>query len=128
VGLAGEWERGFQAALAVLVVACPCALGIATPMATTIALSLAIGRGCLVRSARSWRRCRGSCDGIRQKPAPSRWAERSVDYAPAAQPPYRESLRLAAGVEQEVSHPYARAVVAAVLAQASRYRRRTTCA
>ncbi|HMH29801.1 MAG TPA: HAD-IC family P-type ATPase, partial [Steroidobacteraceae bacterium] len=49
-GLAGEWERGFQAALAVLVVACPCALGIATPMATTIALSIAIGRGCLIRS------------------------------------------------------------------------------
>ena len=34
--LAGSWERGGLAALAVLVVACPCAMGIAIPLATTL--------------------------------------------------------------------------------------------
>jgi heavy metal translocating P-type ATPase len=44
-----EWGHGGLAALAVLVVACPCALGIATPMATTISLSRAAARGTLLR-------------------------------------------------------------------------------
>jgi len=39
-----------------------------------------------------------------------------------------ESLRLAAGVEQEVSHPFARAVVAAVGHVASRFPRQSMCA
>ena len=50
-GLSGsDWARGGLAALSVLVVACPCALGIATPMATTIAVTRAAGRGILLRS------------------------------------------------------------------------------
>ena len=49
-GLAGSWATGGSAALSVLVVACPCALGIATPMATTIAIARAARRGTLLRS------------------------------------------------------------------------------
>jgi heavy metal translocating P-type ATPase len=119
-GLAGEWERGFQAALAVLVVACPCALGIATPMATTIALSIAIGRGCLVRSGavlETLSRVRAMAfdkTGTITVGRPQVVAYRpSADAITGAD----ESLRLAAGVEHEVSHPFARAVVAAVLAR-----------
>ena len=48
--LGGDWARGGLAALSVLVVACPCALGIATPMATTIAITRAAGRGIRLRS------------------------------------------------------------------------------
>jgi Cu2+-exporting ATPase len=119
-GLAGEWERGFQAALAVLVVACPCALGIATPMATTIALSVAIGRGCLIRSGavlETLSRVRvvafdktGTVTVGRPQVIEYRASAGAVTGA-------RESLRLAAAVEQEVSHPFARALVEAVLAQ-----------
>jgi Cu2+-exporting ATPase len=118
-GLAGDWERGLQAALAVLVVACPCALGIATPMATTIALSIAIRRGCLVRSGavlETLSRVRaiafdktgtitvGRPQVVQYRPSPGA----STGIA---------GLRLAAGVEQMVSHPFARAIVAAVLAR-----------
>ncbi len=118
-GLAGDWERGFQAALAVLVVACPCALGIATPMATTIALSIAIGRGCLVRSGavlETLSRVRviafdktgtitmGRPQLVAYRPAPGATTETAA-------------MRLAAGVEQMVSHPFAQAIVAAVLAR-----------
>jgi heavy metal translocating P-type ATPase len=119
-GLAGDWERGFQAALAVLVVACPCALGIATPMATTIALSIAIGRGCLVRSGAvleilSQVRVMafdktGTITVGRPQVVEYRASAGAITGAD-------ESLRLAAGVEQEVSHPFARALVEVVLAR-----------
>jgi heavy metal translocating P-type ATPase len=42
--------HGFLNALAILVVACPCALGIATPMATFVALQRAAKEGVLVRA------------------------------------------------------------------------------
>jgi P-type Cu2+ transporter len=119
-GWAGEWARGFQAALAVLVVACPCALGIATPMATTIALFIAIGRGCLVRSGavlETLSRVRVMAfdkTGTITVGRPQLVEYRACEGAGTGA---AESLRLAAGVEQGVSHPFARAIVEAVLAR-----------
>jgi Cu2+-exporting ATPase len=119
-GFTGDWERGFQAALAVLVVACPCALGIATPMATTIALSIAIGRGCLVRSGAVLEALsRIRVMAFDKTGTITLGRPEVVDYRASAGAVMGadESLRLAAGVEHEVSHPFARAVVAAVLAR-----------
>jgi Cu2+-exporting ATPase len=116
-GLAGEWERGFQSALAVLVVACPCALGIATPMATTIALSIAIGRGCLVRSGAVLETLsRVRVVAFDKTGTVTVGRPHVVEYRASADAITGESLRLAAAVEQEVSHPFARALVEAVLA------------
>jgi Cu2+-exporting ATPase len=119
-GLAGDWERGLQSALAVLVGACPCALGIATPMATTIALSMAIGRGCLVRSGAVLE----TLSQVRvvafdKTGTITAGRPQVVEYRASAGAITEtgESLRLAAGVEQEVSHPFARALVEAVLAR-----------
>ena len=119
-GLAGDWERGFQAALAVLVVACPCALGIATPMATTIGLSRAIGRGCLVRSGavlETLSRVRVVAFDKTGTVTTGRPMVREFVSAPAAPVGPDEILMLAAGLEQQVSHPFARAIVASVLAR-----------
>jgi Cu2+-exporting ATPase len=116
-GLWGNWERGFQAALAVLVVACPCALGIATPMATTIALSRAIGRGCLVRSGavlETLSRVRIVAFDKTGTVTVGRPMVGEFICAPDAALSQDETLRLAAGLEQEVSHPFARAIVAFV--------------
>lgn len=46
---AGNPARGGLSALAVLVVACPCTMGIATPLATTLAVARAAGNGVVVR-------------------------------------------------------------------------------
>ena len=119
-GLSGEWGRGFQAALAVLVVACPCALGIATPMATTIALFIAIGRGCLVRSGAVLETLsRVRVMAFDKTGTLTVGRPQVVEYRATAGAitGVDESLSLAAGVEQEVSHPFARAVVGAVLAR-----------
>ncbi|MBX3101359.1 MAG: cation-translocating P-type ATPase [Bacteroidetes bacterium] len=47
----GQWELGLYTALAVLVVSCPCALGLATPVAIKVAVGTAAGKGVLVRHA-----------------------------------------------------------------------------
>ncbi|MEJ6608970.1 MAG: heavy metal translocating P-type ATPase [Paracoccaceae bacterium] len=43
------FSQSMTVSLAVLVVACPCALGLAAPLATTIGISLLAERGCLIR-------------------------------------------------------------------------------
>lgn len=49
-GQRGEWEHGLLAAVAVLVIACPCSLGLATPMALWAAITRAAEEGILIRS------------------------------------------------------------------------------
>ncbi len=52
-------ERAWLSGLSVLVVACPCALGIAVPLANVIALGAAARRGMLIRSAEALERLAG---------------------------------------------------------------------
>lgn len=55
-GMQGEWLVGTQAMISVFVVSCPCALGVAIPLADDLAAS-AVGRlGVFVRTATLWAR------------------------------------------------------------------------
>ncbi len=47
----GEFERALIVGISVIVIACPCALGLATPMATLIGISRAAKRGILFKEA-----------------------------------------------------------------------------
>lgn len=46
----GDMEAGFEAAVAVLVIACPCALGIAVPMSLVVATDVGAKRGIVIRN------------------------------------------------------------------------------
>ena len=112
--LRGQWSEGGIAALSVLVVACPCALGIATPMATTIAIARAARRGTLLRSGSAIE----ALDRVRTVAfdktgtlTRGQAAVRAVRMRPGAGLDEGEVLRLAAAVEAEVNHPFARAIV-----------------
>jgi Cu2+-exporting ATPase len=117
-GLAGSWVRGLQAALSVLVIACPCALGIATPLATTVALLRATTRGTLIRSGavlEALSRVRavafdktGTLTLGRPRFAAFHAAGAAVAVAVIAP---LDALALAAAVESRVNHPFARAIV-----------------
>ncbi|WP_457595324.1 heavy metal translocating P-type ATPase [Hydrogenimonas sp.] len=49
--MGGEFERALVVAISVIVIACPCALGLATPVATLIGINLAARRGVLFKEA-----------------------------------------------------------------------------
>lgn len=122
---AGYWQRGFEAALAVLVVACPCALGIATPIATTIALARAIGRGSLVRSGAVLEALSKITVVAFDKTGTLTAGRPTVGEfhsAVSASVDASRALYLAAAVEAQVTHPYARALVDAQLATGSALR------
>ena len=52
----GEWTRALQVMISVFVVSCPCALGVAAPLADDIAASRAEGHGVFVRTLGLWKK------------------------------------------------------------------------
>jgi len=112
--LQGRWAEGGIAALSVLVVACPCALGIATPMATTMAIARAARRGTLLRSGAAVE----ALDRVRTVAfdktgtiTRGRAVVRLVRLVPATALTESDMLGLAAAIEAVVDHPFARAIV-----------------
>jgi Cu2+-exporting ATPase len=57
-GLQGEWLTGTQAMISVFVVSCPCALGVAIPLADDLAATSMERLGVFVRNATIWPRLR----------------------------------------------------------------------
>ena len=113
-------------ATTVLIIACPCALGLATPMSIIAGVGRAAEFGVLVRDADALQRA-STLDtlvfdktGTLTEGKPQVVAVRTVDFAQA------EALRLAASLEQGSSHPLARAILDkagdTALAQVSAFR------
>lgn len=115
---AGRWEKGMTAAVAVLVVACPCALGLATPTAIMVGTGLGASRGILVRNARVLERTRKLDVIVLDKTGTlTEGRPQVVDIVPVADLPGNELLRLAASAEAPSEHPLSRAVVDAAIEQ-----------
>jgi Cu+-exporting ATPase len=47
-----DWQHAFIVSVSVLIIACPCALGLATPIATLVGLNLGMKKGILFKEAR----------------------------------------------------------------------------
>lgn len=106
--------RAFLVAISVLVVACPCALGLAVPSAIMVAVGRAARHGILLRDAAALEALAG-CDTVvfdktgtltEGRPTLVRWTV-------AEQFTIEQVLTLAAALEESASHPLARPVVEA---------------
>eukprot|EP00898_Chlorokybus_atmophyticus_P001006 jgi/Chlat1/1906/Chrsp149S02218 len=105
-----------QLACNVLVVACPCALGLATPTAVLVGSALGARRGLLIRGGDVIERTSKVDTVVFDKTGTLTSGRPSVSrVVTVRESPLDENalLGLAAAVEQQTSHPVARAIVAA---------------
>jgi Cu+-exporting ATPase len=100
-------------AVAVLIIACPCALGLATPMSILVATGKAATSGVLFRNAEAIERLREVDTVVVDKTGTlTEGKPRLVRVSPAAGFTEGEVLALAAALERASEHPIAQAIVA----------------
>ncbi len=105
-------------AVAVLVVACPCALGLATPVAVMAGTGRGAQLGLLIRGGESLERIHGLTTVVLDKTGTLTMGRPAVVSVTALDgSDGREALALAAGAEAASEHPLARAIVAAAEAR-----------
>jgi Cu+-exporting ATPase len=105
---------GIVAAVAVLIIACPCALGLATPMSIMVGVGRGAQAGVLIKNAESLERMERIDTLVVDKTGTlTEGKPRVIEIVPAAGIEETQLLRLAAAVERASEHPLARAVVAA---------------
>ncbi|MGE5334789.1 MAG: heavy metal translocating P-type ATPase [Nitrososphaerota archaeon] len=108
------WIVALVAAIAVLVVACPCALGLATPTAIMVGTGQGAERGILIRNGESLERFGAVRTLVLDKTGTITSGKPTltqVVLAPDAPLTEPEILRLAASAESASEHPLARAIV-----------------
>jgi P-type Cu+ transporter len=99
-------------AVAVLIIACPCALGLATPLSVMVGTGKGAENGTLIRSAEALETAQRLDAIVLDKTGTITRGEPSLtDVVAAAQIDDRELLRLAASAERSSEHPLAAAIV-----------------
>ncbi len=107
----GEFVPAFIRMIAVLVIACPCALGLATPTAIMVGTGYGASRGILFRSAEALEIAHGITRIVFDKTGTLTEGTPSLtDWIPSG-PDGPTDLCLVAGAESGSEHPIARAVV-----------------
>ena len=123
ITLAGWWlARDFESALvpavAVLVIACPCALGLATPTALMVGIGRAAKAGILIRNADALEGAEKLDTVVLDKTGTlTRGKPEVTDVMPAAGVEPEALLRVAVTLERNSEHPLARAILAHPAAQ-----------
>lgn len=108
-----SWVFGFVNAVAVLIIACPCALGLATPMSIMAATGRAATQGMLFRDAAAIEGMHKVDTLIVDKTGTLTEGKPAFDRVVAADGFSEEDvLRIAASIDQGSEHPLANAIVA----------------
>jgi Cu+-exporting ATPase len=99
-------------AVAVLIIACPCALGLATPMSIMVGVGRGAQEGVLVKNAEALERLEKVTTLVVDKTGTlTEGKPKLIDVLPAGSFNAKEFLRLAASLEQNSEHPLAAAIV-----------------
>jgi P-type Cu+ transporter len=105
---------GLVAAVSVLIIACPCALGLATPMSIMVGVGRGAQAGVLIKNAEALERMEKVDTLVVDKTGTlTEGKPKVVAIVPAAGHEDTEILRLAASVERASEHPLADAIVRA---------------
>jgi len=118
VGMTGNWERALINSVAVLVIACPCALGLATPTAIMVGTGAAARRGILIKDAQALELAHSVSVVVFDKTGTLTEGKPSVvALLPAAAQLADDVLRLSAALQKTSEHPLAHAVLEKVRAE-----------
>jgi Cu+-exporting ATPase len=117
-GPAPALAYGLLAAVSVLIIACPCALGLATPMSIQVGVGKGATAGVLIRSAEALERMERVDTLVVDKTGTLTMGKpRVTQIVPAPGFTEPDMLRLAAALEQSSEHPLAAAIVASAREQ-----------
>ena len=112
VGPAPAFTLALVAAVSVLIIACPCALGLATPLSIMVASGKGAENGILVRSAESLETAHKITTIVLDKTGTITRGEPALtDVITVGDIDESELLRLVASAEQSSEHPLAQAIV-----------------
>ncbi|HEU5241151.1 MAG TPA: heavy metal translocating P-type ATPase, partial [Ornithinibacter sp.] len=115
----GDPGRALEVAVAVLVIACPCALGLATPTALLVGTGRGARLGILIKGADVLEDTRRIDTVVLDKTGTVTTGEMTlVDVTTVGRLPKDQALRAAAAVESGSEHPVALAIVAAAASRA----------
>ncbi|MEK6242963.1 MAG: heavy metal translocating P-type ATPase [Pseudomonadota bacterium] len=106
-----RFAYAFLNAVAVLIIACPCAVGLATPISMTVAMGQGARAGILFRNAEAIERMRDIDTVVVDKTGTLTLGHPALTDFVVEGIPEAEALALVAGVEQLSEHPIARAIV-----------------
>lgn len=112
IALGAELSAALTYAISVLVISCPCALGLATPTAIMVGTGRGAANGILVKSAEALETARGVKTVVLDKTGTiTKGAPQVTDVLPTEGVRAEELLRLAYALEKPSEHPLARAMV-----------------
>lgn len=112
--IAGNFPQALLAFIAVLIISCPCALGVATPAALMVGVGKGAENGILIRGGEVLERAEKLTTVIFDKTGTLTRGEPSVtDVVTLSEQSKPEILRLAAAVEVGSEHPLGEAIVRA---------------
>ena len=106
----GDISLAWRPAVTVLVIACPCALGLATPVALTTALGTAARNGLLVRDAAAFERLGSISDIAFDKTGTLTLGKPILRETRILSDDGADMLRLAAALERDSEHPLAKGI------------------
>lgn len=118
LGATGDVTAAFTAAVAVLIIACPCALGLATPTALMVGTGRGAQLGILIKGPEVLESTRRVDTVVLDKTGTVTTGRMTLrDVYAAGETEEKELLRLAGGLEHASEHPVARAVAVGAAAE-----------
>jgi P-type Cu+ transporter len=107
----GDWQQGILNAVSVLVIACPCALGLATPAAIMVGTGVAAQRGILIKDAPALETAHSINVVAFDKTGTLTEGKPTLIEAEAYHGTRPELLAIAAAIQSGSEHPLAQAVL-----------------